>query len=140
MEKKGPDDITKNFTYQNIAQWEVQHIDHDFTYHVTNLFYKAVCIILNQVFSSTWIRIRKGKLKGRKLIVKDVKSKSNLHCILKLDIGCMDLRTIRTSPDYLQQLCKKIYVMIRQLGPPTFFVSFSSVEHRWQPLVNALKK
>ena len=29
--------------------------------------------------------------------------------------------------------------MIRQLGPPTFFVSFSSVEHRWKPLIDALK-
>ena len=30
--------------------------------------------------------------------------------------------------------------MIRQLGPPTIFVSFSSAEHHWQPLVNALKQ
>lgn len=30
--------------------------------------------------------------------------------------------------------------MIRQLGPPTFFVTFTSVEHLWNPLINALKK
>ena len=110
-------------------QWEVQHIDHDFAYHGTYLFYKPIRIILNQVFNSMWIRIRKGKLKGRKIIEKDVKSKPNLDRILKLDIGYIDLRTIRTSPDYLQQLRKNIYAMIRHLGPPTFFVSFSSVEH-----------
>ena len=28
--------------------------------------------------------------------------------------------------------------MIRQLGPPTLFVTFPSAEHQWTPLVNAL--
>ena len=119
--EKCPDDVIKNFTYQNIAQWEVQHIDHDFTYHVTNLFYKVVLVILNHVFSSMWIRIRKGKLKGRKLIEKDVKSKPNLDRILELYLGYMDLRTIHTSQHYLKQLHKIIYAMIRQLGSLTFF-------------------
>ena len=30
--------------------------------------------------------------------------------------------------------------MIRQLGPPTFFITFTSVEHRWSPLVTTLSK
>ena len=85
--EKRLDDITKNFTYQNIVKSEVQHIDHDFVYYVTNLFYKVVHIILNQVFSSMWIRIRKWKIKGMKLIAKDVKSKPNLDRILKSDLG-----------------------------------------------------
>ena len=62
--EKRPDDIEKNFSYQKIAQWEVLHIDHDFAYHTTNLFYKAIHIILNQAFNSIWVRIRKGQLKG----------------------------------------------------------------------------
>ena len=28
--------------------------------------------------------------------------------------------------------------MIRQLGPPTFFVTFTSAEHQWTPLVSTL--
>ena len=62
--EKRPDDIEKNFSYKKIAQWEVLHIDHEFSYHTTNLFYKVICIILNQVFRSIWVRIRKGQLKG----------------------------------------------------------------------------
>ena len=30
--------------------------------------------------------------------------------------------------------------MISQLGPPTFFVTFTSAEHQWTPLVNALSE
>ena len=29
--------------------------------------------------------------------------------------------------------------MIRQLGPPTFFITFTSVDHLWDPLCNALQ-
>jgi len=51
----------------------------------------------------------------------------------------MDLKTIRTSPDYHQQMRKKLYAMIRQLDPPTFFVSFSSAKNLWEPLMTALR-
>ena len=59
---------------------------------------------------------------------------------MRSDIGYMDLKTIRTSPDYHQQIRKNIYAMIRQLGPPTFFISFSSAENHLHPLVNTLKQ
>jgi hypothetical protein len=78
-------------------------------------------------------------LKGRKLLAKDVKSKPNLDRILKLDICYMDLRTICASLDYFVGLCRNIYAMIQKLGPPTFFVSFSTLEHCWGALINALK-
>ena len=111
-DEKQPDDISTNFSYQKIAKWEVLHKEHDFAYHITNLFCKAVRIILNQVFNSNFARIRKAQLKGRKLKAKEVKTKPNLDRILKSDIGYMDLKTIRTSPDYHQQTRKKIYAMI----------------------------
>ena len=86
------------------------------------------------------IRIRKGKLRGRTFLAKDVKYKPNLEQLLKNDIGYIDFKNIRISPDYLQQIKKNTFAMIRQLGPPTFFVTFTSAEHRWTPLVNALSE
>ena len=85
--EKRPEDMTNNLSYQQIAKWEVLHKEHDFAYHTTNLFYKAVRIILKQVFNSICVRIRKGQLKGRKLMAKDVRKKPNLDRILKSDIG-----------------------------------------------------
>jgi len=72
---KCPTDISKNFTCQKIFRWEVLHKSHNFAYHTTNVFYKAVHIIINQVLNTMCIRIRKGQLKGRKLVAEDVKSK-----------------------------------------------------------------
>jgi hypothetical protein len=68
-------------------------------------------------------------------LAKDVKYKVNLEKILKSDIGYIDFKNIRISPDYLQQNKKTIFAMIRQLGPPTFFITFTSAEHHWDPLV-----
>jgi hypothetical protein len=67
-----------------------------------------------------------------------VKYKFNLEKIMKSNIGYIDFKNICTSPDYLQQNKKNIFAMIWQLGPPTFFVTFTSVEHCWDPLVAAI--
>ena len=62
--------------------------------------------------STMWIRIRKGQLKGQKLLAKDVKQKPNLEKILKYDIGYVDFKRIRTSPNYVNQLKKNVFAMI----------------------------
>jgi hypothetical protein len=69
------------------------------------------------------------------LLAKDVKYRVNLEKILKSDIGYIDFKNIRISPYYLQQNKKTICAMIRQLGLPTFFITFTSVEKCWDPLV-----
>lgn len=85
-----------------------------------------------------WVRLRKGQLKGRKLIARDVKNKPNLEKILKSDIGYVDFKRMWISPDYCQQLKKNVFSMIWQLGPPTFFLTFTSAEKNWEPLTNTL--
>jgi hypothetical protein len=42
--------------------------------------------------------------------------------------------------DYLDQLCKDVFVMIRQLGPPTFFVTFTTFISNWPVLIKTLKE
>ena len=82
-----------------------------------------------------WVRIRKGQLQGINLLAKDFKYKVNLEKILKSDIGYIYFKNTHISPDYLQQNKKTTFAMIRQLGPPTFLITFTSVEHCWDPLV-----
>jgi hypothetical protein len=131
-------DIVKRFSYLQIVKWELLHASGDFSYHTTDLFFKTMRILIEKVVSCIWIRIRKGQLRGRTLLARDVKYKPNLEKILKYDIGYVDFKNIRISPDYLNQIQKNIFTMIRQLGPPTFFVTFTSAEHQWTPLVSTL--
>ncbi|XP_059077054.1 uncharacterized protein LOC131876217 [Cryptomeria japonica] len=134
------DDIVKRFSYQKIAQWELSNSQRHFAYHTTNLFFKTIKILIQQVLSTMSIRIRKGQLKGRKLLAKDVKHKPNLEKLLKSDIGYVDFKRIRISLDYIHQLKKNVFAMIRQLGPPTFFLTFTSAEQNWNALTSTLQE
>ena len=116
------------------------HCSGHFSYHITNLFFKTMWILIEKVMSCISVRIRKGKLQGIKLLAKDVKYKPNLEKLLKSHIGYIDFKHIRISPDYHQQMQKHILAMIWQLGPPTFFLTFTSAEKNWQPLTNTLLK
>ena len=95
------DDNTKRLSYQKIVQWELLHYNGDFSYHITILFFKIVQILIEEVLSRIWIQIRKGHLRGIKLLTKDVKHKKNLEQILKSDIGYKDFKHIPISANYL---------------------------------------
>jgi hypothetical protein len=79
-------------------------------------------------------------LRGRKILAKEFKYKENLEKLLKYDIGYIDFKNIWISPDHLQQIKKTLFAMIQQLGPPTFFVTFTSAKHQWTPLVSTLNE
>ena len=108
-----PSDIVQCFSYLKIAQWDLLHKDDDFAMHITNIFFKAMRIIIQQVSSCAWICIRKGELKGKKLCAKDVKTKHNLNKLLQYPIGYRSLKTICISPDYVDNRKKNIFAMIR---------------------------
>ncbi len=88
------------------------------------------------------MHICKGKLFGHQLQARDVINKPNLDVILHSDLGYLDLLGLHTSPNYLSRLRKDVFTMILQLGPQTFFVTFTSVECKWLPngIFNPFKK
>jgi len=62
----------------------------------------------------------------------------NLDNIFKSYLGYRDLEGLHSSPDYLESLGKKLFVMIQQLSPPMFFVTFTYTEKLWDPFIKAL--
>jgi hypothetical protein len=51
-----------------------------------------------------------------------------------------ELSHIRTSLDYLNHLCIDVFAMIKQLGPPTFFMTFTTCVNNWLILIKTLKE
>jgi hypothetical protein len=45
----------------------------------------------------------------------------NLDKLLKFNLGYKEWGCIRTSPNHLDSFHKDVFVMIKQLRPPTFF-------------------
>jgi len=66
----------------------------------------------------------KGKLCDRTLWIFQVQNKPNLDNILKSYLGYHDLQNLCNSPNYFERLQKNLFIMIKQLGLPTFFCHF----------------
>jgi hypothetical protein len=74
------------------------------------------------------------------LTVIDALDKEKLH--KKIDPKNLTefLKNLPNTPAYWLECKRNIFAMIRQLGPPTFFKTFSPVEVDWPELITALFK
>ncbi|MCO5597546.1 hypothetical protein L7F22_051624 [Adiantum nelumboides] len=126
--------------YQKVAQWELKNLDRRFASDIENFFFKTMKIVITKVLGSIWVHLRKGKLRGQKLQAKDVQSTTIIENLLLSQVGYSDLESLRTSTDYKAKLKRNAFGMVRQPGPPTFFITFSCAEQRWKPLVDCLIK
>lgn len=84
------------------------------------------------------LAIRKGKLNGKKYTAAQVLDSHTADSIVRLNEGFQVLRNLRGSPPYWEKAKKDIFAMIRQLGLPTWFCSFSAAETKWIPLLRCL--
>jgi hypothetical protein len=69
-----------------------------------------------------------------------VSNNVNLDKLLKVNLRYKELGHIRTFPKHLYCLHKDVFAMIRQLGPPTFFVAFTMGINNWPTLIETLKR
>jgi hypothetical protein len=58
------------------------HKENRFPKHIPNLFFKAIKVLIQQVKSTSWIRIWKGKLNDDILTTKQVTNKPNFDKLL----------------------------------------------------------
>ena len=93
---------------------------------------------IKQIQDSACISLRKCKTKGKKYTTGDLKSEDYLDKLVHLDEGFRVLKNLRGSPPYFEKCKKELFTMIRQLGTPTWFCSFSAAETRWTHLLKTL--
>ena len=128
----------RSLHYSTICKWELRNKDRRVAKCVSNIFYKVKKLQIKQVCDRVSLAVRKCKLKDCKITADYILDKSNVDKILRHDEGYRILRTLRGSPPYWEQARKDIFAMIRQLGIPTWFCSFSAAETKWIPLLQTL--
>lgn len=84
--------------------------------------------------------MRKCKTNGKKITAGQVLSPGFIDDVAMHDEGFRVLRKLRGSPPYWESAKKDIFAMIKQLGTPTWFCSFSAAETKWVPLLQCLAK
>ena len=82
--------------------------------------------------------MRKCKTKGQKYTAADILLPCFVDRLTMQDDGFRVLRTIRGSPPYWEHAKRDVFALVRQLGVPTWFCSFSAAETKWSPLLISL--
>lgn len=73
------------------------------------------------------------KTKGNDLTAGQLKQPAGIENILRHYEGFNILKSLRSSP-YFQSKQKELFAMINQLGLPTFFLTLSVAETKWNDL------
>ena len=124
--------------YSTMCKWELRSKDRRVAQSVPNIFYKLKKLQIRQIQGSASLSLRKCKTKGKTYTAGDLKSESSVNKLINLDEGFRVLRNLRGSPPYFERCKKDLFAMIRQLGNPTWFCSFSAAETRWTHLIKIL--
>jgi hypothetical protein len=109
-----------------------------FKINICNFFSSAAKISIKKVIGFSWVWIWKGKLCDNTLKVYQVWNKPNLDNIFKSYLSYRDLKSLRNPPNCLKRLQKTLFVMIQQLGPPMFFITFTFAKRLWDHFIKVL--
>ena len=104
------------------------------------IFNKLKKLQIKRIQDSAGISIRKCQTKGKKYTAQDFKTEEGVKNIIQLDEGYRVFRNLRGSPPYFEKCKKDLFAMIRQLGNPTWFCSYSAAETRWPHLLKILAR
>jgi hypothetical protein len=126
--------------YSTIVKSELRHKDRRAARSIDNIFFKTKKLQMKQLLDKAQIAMRKLKSKGEKLNAGTFKNKDTVKDFIFKDVAFKFMTNLRGSPPYFQQIAKEVMCMIRQLGPATFFCSFSAAETRWTHLLKILGK
>lgn len=87
--------------------------------------------------------MRKGAhqtIDGQSITASMITNDCQRHKILNTDRGYQFLKTIRGSPPYWEKCLRDLFAMVKQLGIPTWFCSFSAADRRWPEILEAICK
>ncbi|XP_061178430.1 uncharacterized protein LOC133187077 [Saccostrea echinata] len=132
------DERQVHVSYADIAKWELRNVDRRAAQSVPNLFFKLKKIQMKQVTDKCNLALRKCKTKGKSMTANEMKNPENVNNLVRHNEGFFVFRQLRNSPAYLETRKKDVFAMIRQLGLPTWFMSLSAADTRWNDLIRAL--
>ena len=120
----------------------ILNADGRFASNLDYIFYAQYLSEIHQVVSNVSIALRKGYNGGenRKITSSMLASTDFVKNVLSCDMGYKFLKPIRGTPVFWQRVQKDLFAMVRQLGIPTWFCSFSSADLRWTELMETFMK
>ena len=117
-------------------------VDDRFARDTNYLFFAQFVTEIHLATSSITIQLRKGKpltRDGRKINSRMLQDKREVEKLVRNKDAIRFMQPLRGTPAYWEKTTKDLFAMIRQLGTPTFFCTFSAAEMRWPEVIEAIK-
>ena len=124
-------------SFDRRTRWELTAQDRRIAQNIELIFYKYKRYQLHYIQTQADFAMRFVK-QNKKYTVGEVLNDSDRTNIATVDNGFFFYKKLRNSPQFLQQKKRELLATIRQLGIPTFFVSLSAADTRWQVLLQTL--
>ena len=115
--------------------------DNRFARNPEYIFFALYATEVHQIHSNVSVAIRIGCTKtsdGKDITASMLRDHEQVKRIIQRDEGYRFLTHIRGTPAYWEKSKRDLFAMIRQLGIPTFFVTFSAADRRWIEIDNAI--
>ena len=122
-------------------QARLMNVDNRFAKDPQYIFFSLYITELQFIFSNISIALRKGKKQtkdGTKITAGTLSQRQGIDHVTGEDTGFRHFPTLKGSPDYWRRMQHDLFAMIRQLGIPTFFCTFSC-NNDWAEIVTAIK-
>ncbi|XP_061170933.1 uncharacterized protein LOC133180419 [Saccostrea echinata] len=119
----------------------LMNADNRFAKDTNYIFFCQNLSELNQVIEKTQISIRKSVSKldgGIQVTTEMLQNPVVLAKLLRSDEAMRFMQPIRGTPAYWSSTQKDLFAMLRQLGIPTWFCSFSAAEYRWNEILGSI--
>ncbi|XP_052681371.1 uncharacterized protein LOC128162243 [Crassostrea angulata] len=119
----------------------LMNADNRFAKDSNYIFFSQYMSELNQVIEKTQISVRKSLSKftnGKPVTLDMLQDPTTLSSLLRHDDAIRFMQPIRGTPAYWATAQKDLFAMLRQLGIPTWFCSFSAAEYRWNDAVKVI--
>ncbi|XP_052700234.1 uncharacterized protein LOC128177537 [Crassostrea angulata] len=135
------EDRDERITLSRYFNNRLMNTDNRFAKDTNYIFFAQFMSELKQVIEKTQISVRKSLTKSNdgKLVTSDMlQDPIILSKLFKNDEALRFMQPIRGTPAYWSTTQKDLFAMLRQLGIPTWFCSFSAAEFRWNEIVGCI--
>ncbi|XP_014678447.1 PREDICTED: uncharacterized protein LOC106818239 [Priapulus caudatus] len=114
--------------------------DNKYAMNPEYLFYLQYLKEFNEVLSSACISLRKASGYQSHVTVGQLTSAASFRQMVHQNEGYKFLTKVRGSAPYWDKTLRDLCAMVKQLGIPTWFASFSAADRRWPEIASAFLK
>jgi hypothetical protein len=115
--------------------------DNRFASNPEYIFFALYATEVQQIWDNICIALRRGNTKtidGKEITSSMLTDTDQVKKLIRRNEGYRFLSKIRGTPAYWETSKKDVFAMLRQLGMPTFFITFSAADRRWVEIDNAI--